>query len=814
MKNRSAHCLVILAVLLVPATVGSVFAVADDKDLSKLLQKLTSTYDDWDVITKDPDPWIWEAALVAARQNAEPTAVVRTVAARIGISESAARPLVHGAVLRRLLKWEARTPEFQNQAASVELMLCDAVRRAPGHLLVYGELVDFYTDHAFYQLFPKRAQMLVELAEKSPTPGRVAVYLAGRMEYSNDRWGLIQIALRDHPENPAVFNAMMEYYSNPSDMNAALAEHALQLTEQLKEAPDVRVSVHLAGERLYSLLLLGLARDATQFFESLSKPVRDELLAGSKGLVTVDVNGLPFRVWLKDRRLSIAAMFAVEGHSAQAESILNGYEDELQKKAVNEGDGERDDYNVERRLLRRSLDSVLPREDLFDEIADYIESHQFGFTTWRRLFARFSERAGYGPLSLDALDQATSDIERFLSPRKYVRPEVIPEVVVHRADNIRGEAERLRQSLADDVKRLRSEQADAPMPADPLAATVARLLARPRMEAFVEHPLPEGITPLNLSEEESALRLQQRNAIPMPPKSKPIRIERVGTSIVAIVASQDYDPVGEVSSGAYWVVISRDDGKSWSKPLYTGLRINQPYRLRRFSDLPILSGSTLQIETDIWELDEDRIMFPPTNLRAKRQASGYFLSIPVAALERDSDGDGLTDLAEERLITDPFASDTDGDGIPDNIDPLPHVPQGGPADERAGVVAAALAHIGDYQSAAVISDGASATTSNDPLVGIERPSLSKQRTVFFMGNRSLFNSLVLPQRIIVLSPDEFQSARSKFGFFLPMQFTTILLDHSQRRAIVVWSASWRGGVLRLDKKDGKWEVTGGHGWIT
>jgi len=45
--------------------------------------------------------------------------------------------------------------------------------------------------------------------------------------------------------------------------------------------------------------------------------------------------------------------------------------------------------------------------------------------------------------------------------------------------------------------------------------------------------------------------------------------------------------------------------------------------------------------------------------------------ISVEEVERDSDGDGLTDVEEHRLGTDPMKADSDGDGIPDGEDPCP-----------------------------------------------------------------------------------------------------------------------------------------------
>jgi len=46
--------------------------------------------------------------------------------------------------------------------------------------------------------------------------------------------------------------------------------------------------------------------------------------------------------------------------------------------------------------------------------------------------------------------------------------------------------------------------------------------------------------------------------------------------------------------------------------------------------------------------------------------------LTLAELRRDSDRDGLTDLAEKLLFTDPQVADTDGDGLSDLIDPAPN----------------------------------------------------------------------------------------------------------------------------------------------
>ncbi len=46
--------------------------------------------------------------------------------------------------------------------------------------------------------------------------------------------------------------------------------------------------------------------------------------------------------------------------------------------------------------------------------------------------------------------------------------------------------------------------------------------------------------------------------------------------------------------------------------------------------------------------------------------------MPDASLRIDQDGDGLTDVVEKRLGTNPLKADSDGDGDPDGVDPWPN----------------------------------------------------------------------------------------------------------------------------------------------
>ena len=65
------------------------------------------------------------------------------------------------------------------------------------------------------------------------------------------------------------------------------------------------------------------------------------------------------------------------------------------------------------------------------------------------------------------------------------------------------------------------------------------------------------------------------------------------------------------------------------------------------------------------------------------------LSFDLAALERDQDGDGLTDLQEAVLLTDPRAADSDADGIPDGADTNPRVKR----SEASGALSELIAEV-------------------------------------------------------------------------------------------------------------------------
>jgi len=74
------------------------------------------------------------------------------------------------------------------------------------------------------------------------------------------------------------------------------------------------------------------------------------------------------------------------------------------------------------------------------------------------------------------------------------------------------------------------------------------------------------------------------------------------------------------------------------------------------------------------------------------RAFGTEMQFALEEIERDSDGDGWTDLEEGRIGTNPHAPDSDGDGIPDGRDvcPLYAAPQTGTSDDNETIIQRAV----------------------------------------------------------------------------------------------------------------------------
>lgn len=139
---------------------------------------------------------------------------------------------------------------------------------------------------------------------------------------------------------------------------------------------------------------------------------------------------------------------------------------------------------------------------------------------------------------------------------------------------------------------------------------------------------------------------------------------------IAIYTSARLDPRTEVGDLGYRVRLR--DGAGHEEDLALGVSALRPIVLVHNPMVPLIEEGTLQIEAELRAIDDASIDFVPADatstVRGERE---LLLACRLEDLRRDQDGDGLTDLEEERLLTDAWDPDTDGDGARDGDDRSP-----------------------------------------------------------------------------------------------------------------------------------------------
>ncbi len=320
----------------------------------------------------------------------------------------------------------------------------------------------------------------------------------------------------------------------------------------------------------------------------------------------------------------------------------------------------------------------------------------------------------------------------------------------------------------------------------------------------------------NLSEKTLIKQQHALKNIHLPKTVKGIvRVETQKENVLVIYQSQDVDPVGEISPGGYWLIRSDNKGETWSQPYYLGLQVYQPYVISQFSNLPLLDGDSINIEVRRVDIDRTTITFPPVALKFKqgdKNSEHLYLRFKWTDLTRDSDGDFLSDLLEEKLGLDLHNKDTDNDGIEDDADMLPNLALRYDLDNRSSMMKPVLQKIFGFEQNAIITN---ADQAQDILKSFQHDqvNMTSSRTLFIRGPANYFQSLLLPFRVIILQKKDLQQYTRKWPVFYPVT-VSIYSNHAATKGFVSWSAGWTGGTLVLVKKDGRWLVIDGSTWVT
>jgi hypothetical protein len=689
----------------------------------------------------------------AVSNDASAKAAIATIARALSVSPDTAS-VIGTALLPRLMAADEQAlaaPIYESSRAMLEAALQHESNQTP-ILIAMAQLNKFGDASRYTALLP--------LIRKQADAASAAVDVAVAFEDAETSQIFLLDAFSRYPDDADLIDAIGSRSYNDY-VDAVFGPVVLTTRGAELRKRQHPLATNFLAERatwqLTALSNLGLADEMVAVFNALPDDAQQQISREADRY--------------NDIRLDVAAATIVSG----TPELAHGFAAALKQKAAPDHDHEA----AFRKLLSAALSEE--KEELFDLIIALVSNDSMPVRGVRaRLFASMLEQQGYPALAAEILRDAKSFRTVYSIPDAYA-PHV--QDVIARASAL-----------------------DIPEPAQTSAAN-ARLTAA-RLVPFTERPLPKPTASSEATIIDCSDAAKVAASTNLPPYIRPIRMERNGNDLVAITISSAVDPAGEVALGGYWVVRSHDGGQTWSE-YYTGLRQNLPYVISPASRLPLMDGDRLRIEVEVQELDTNSITFPPVALRLARTQKNLYLDIPWEELTRDSDGDSLTDLLEERIVTDPHDADTDGDAMPDADDGMPQVAYSSGGGLEAEVLGTVLE--GFSLGGGRIVPGIADASDSSCAVGT---SASGQSTLFLIGARSSFAPFTVEGRAIVLTQDELTAYTEKFGPIYPAQIRHFVIDHSGTRAIVELDQRWSGTTYLLTKTKDGWKSTMISMWIT
>jgi len=643
------------------------------------------------------------------------------------------------------------------------------------------------------------ASMLGRLNDDKCTPADIDLLLHDSRSRDADLWLIVtncttQDSLaaaigRATTARPALLYLSMNWTHGDPATELAATDQLLQpaFLSQVGEERD-RVHAEIARYKLSRLLDVGLWKEVVAFADSLDPRILALALRPEKGPLQTSIGGFALKenYYSEPRAADYAAALALAGRTPDARSALDAVAPRARLKELRAClDSGRDGCDVD---TSRGVPASALVVDQFleDPTADpypLVETGASNSSSWSGSVTEVMCRLQTRPA--EAQDCAAA---RALAARNsdLQADDQAFWAAIRRAGGAPLEAARARYAAM---------LPPAPKTAAPSSSW--RASVDPAPVPFRERPIPtKGLS-------KAPPRADPTTVATLPKGFALVRAERSGKRAVAVSLSTRFDPNGEVSGGGYWVHLSDDGGKSWGPPLYTGLAEHFPYVVPQESRLPLLAGDRLQLEVEEALIDTATITYPPVGLHVRRKRSGIYLDIPLADLGKDSDGDGLTDIAARHLLLDekgagptPFVVGRDRDCSASSPETLARL--------------AILEKLFEVEAQALIEP-----PDKKALIGDwRRIQPSGKPPIFLRGNPDEWRCITLDRPMIVYSEADQERLRKFSPDFQLITLPPIRWNRAHTRGFVSWSMGWTGGTYRLVRTAHGWDLQSISSWIT
>ena len=291
-------------------------------------------------------------------------------------------------------------------------------------------------------------------------------------------------------------------------------------------------------------------------------------------------------------------------------------------------------------------------------------------------------------------------------------------------------------------------------------------------------------------------------------KTQILKYEKKDSIEAFIYGSYEYDKFSwSGESPGIWIAYSENSGNNWNY-YYTGITQTQPAFLKFYSQRPLIKEKgKLEIEACfLRQLSPFSHAGPGPFYECVKD--GIYLFFDIDIISKDSDGDGLTDMVEDKLYTDKFNKDTDGDGIPDNLDTNLRVHY--PRTEKSKIYEAILNEKIDWND----------KNGTGKLLFSENTTYfvtdSTEIILIVTDNEDLMGIQPEKYRVIFMTPEEYQNNSKTYQTGLnDMDFSPLFKVNNKKNTYkMTYSYKTWGSTYLIKKTKKGWTIQMISTWIS
>jgi hypothetical protein len=265
-----------------------------------------------------------------------------------------------------------------------------------------------------------------------------------------------------------------------------------------------------------------------------------------------------------------------------------------------------------------------------------------------------------------------------------------------------------------------------------------------------------------------------------------------------IYANYEYEELFYGGGPGIWIGYSENSGKDW-KYYYTGIVQGQPVFVKHYSQRALIKEKD-KLEIEACLLRQTSSFCHPIGADFECVKDGIYIVFDMNVIAQDSDGDGLTDIVEEKLYLDKYNKDTNNDGIPDNLDMNPRVYF--PRTEKTRIYEAILNDEIDWKNKKIIGKLSfnEHTTYN--------VTDSTETVLIITDDKDLMGIQPRKYRVIFITSDEYENKAKPYNMNpRSMSFSPLFKVDKRKNTYKLFHSFGTGGVDYLIRKTKKgWTI--------